>query len=856
MRYSIHKIAEITGGYFLQPPNVDAQIEHIILDSRQVIFPASSIFLALKGRRHDGHDFVQDLYQNGVRHFLVSQKPEANVVATSPNANFLVVPNTQQAFHELAKWHRQQFALPVIGITGSNGKTVVKEWLFQLMHPEYHIVRSPRSFNSQTGVPLSVLQINADHQLGIFEAGISQLNEMNSLAKILVPDIGILTNIGDAHSEGFPNIETKLREKTQLFYSAEKIIYCLDDALILKSMNDLLQARLDHPPQCISWSATGKSASVQVEYITAKDANSTELKISAGTFTKVPDFKATVPFTDAASIQNSIHCVCLMLSMGYEPSIIASRLSKLEPVAMRLELKEGINGCTIINDTYNSDLTSLTIALNFLEQQNQPLLKKNLKRTLILSDILQSGKSPEMLYAKVAGLIAEKRIDRFIGIGSEVASIRKELPASMNACFYATTPDLLENFADLNFRDEFILLKGARKFGFEQIANRLATRIHQTTLEVNLSALLHNLRMYQSHLNPGTRLMVMVKASAYGSGSSEVAKLLEFQHVDYLGVAYADEGVELRKAGVQLPIMVMNPEETTFEALVRYRLEPEMYSLGILKKFQTFLKKHPSLSENYLPAIHLKLETGMKRLGFEKEDLTELIRELKNPLFGNTFFTVKSIFSHLAGSEAKEHDEFTKEQFSEFSNLYEQLASSLGYRPLRHILNSSGILRFPNYQMEMVRLGLGLYGIDSSGILQSKLQTVNTLKATVSQIKKANAGETIGYGRKGRIDKPSRIATISIGYADGLLRKAGNGRFSVLIGKKRAPIIGNVCMDMIMADVTDIPELREGDSVIIFGKSEAGGELRVEELANVLDTIPYEVFTSISGRVKRVYVQE
>ncbi|MBI5916683.1 MAG: bifunctional UDP-N-acetylmuramoyl-tripeptide:D-alanyl-D-alanine ligase/alanine racemase [Bacteroidetes bacterium] len=845
MRYSIQQIAEITGGSFLAPPS-EAVIEHLLLDSRQVIFPASTLFIALQGRRHDGHEFLRELYDSGVRNFIVSkppknnQQPTANSQQPFPSANFILVKNAHAAFHQLAAWHRHQFGLPVVGITGSNGKTIVKEWLFQLLHEDYHIVRSPKSFNSQTGVPLSVLQITPEHTLGIFEAGISKPDEMGKLAPILDPDIGIFTNIGEAHSEGFPDIETKLREKLILFKNAKTVIYCVDNQLIDDEMKKLTGITF------FTWSATGKEAGLQIESI-RQHSNGTTLTSRPSSLVPHPS-SLEIPFTDAASVENAIHCWALMLHLGYADQTIADRMARLEPVAMRLELKEGQNGCTVINDSYNSDLTSLTIALNFLEQHG-----KSLRRTLILSDILQSGQPQAQLYGTVARLLLEKRLDRLIGIGRQVAFLKKLLPDGFDARFYAGTAAFLEDFPQLVFRDEIILLKGARHFEFERIANQLVTKFHKTVLEVNLSALLNNLRVYQSRLLPGTKMMVMVKAGAYGSGSVEVAKLLEFQHVDYLGVAYADEGVALRKAGIQLPILVMNPEEATFEALVRYRLEPEIYSRSLLENFTKFLENHfaqktadsDSVTSLNQP-IHLKLDTGMHRLGFEEKDLDSVIEMVaRSPV------TVQTIFTHLAASEAPAHDGFTHEQAARFEKMYEKLAVGLGYRPMRHILNSGGIVRFPQHQMEMVRLGIGLYGIDSSGLLQDRLQTVNTLKATISQVKTLEPGETVGYGRMGKAQRPMRIATLSLGYADGLLRRAGNGQYSVLINGKKAPLVGNVCMDMTMADVTGISDAAEGDAVIIFGK-----ELPVQELAASLGTIPYEIFTTISERVKRVYVQE
>jgi len=876
MRYPIQQIAEIMGGQLVSSPTDAAApsgvIEHLLLDSRQVIFPASSLFIALQGRRFNGHEFIADLYAAGVRSFVVSKK-SANLL-DFPQASFILVKNTHEAFHALAAWHRSQFALPVIGITGSNGKTIVKEWLFQLLHEDHYIVRSPKSYNSQTGVPLSALQIAPEHTLGIFEAGISKLAEMEKLERILRPTIGIFTNIGEAHQEGFPDMKTKIREKLVLFKDCETLIYCVDNELVAEEIQVAFQGR---KPQFFTWSAFGKTADLRIlnhHFSNGKTKISASFDEPGKSESRFIEIE--IPFTDVASIENATHCWAALLHLDLPDEVIVERMARLEPVAMRLELKEGLNGCTIINDSYNSDLTSLGIALNFLGQQSPSRTSggKQLRRTLVLSDILQSGQTVAQLYGTVAGLLIEQRIDRLIGIGKKVEHLKKYLPDSFDARFYPTTQALLDDFSELSFRDEAILLKGARQFEFERIANRLAIKFHKTVLEVNLSALLNNLRVYQSQLGPGTKMMVMVKAGAYGSGSAEVAKLLEFENVDYLGVAYADEGVELRKAGIQLPILVMNPEAATFEALVRYKLEPEIYSLGLLRNFLEFLDTHfaqanvsheprvtPTGGSNHQSPpqgqaitsyqIHIKFDTGMHRLGFEEGDLPALLSLLLEKSETRPALTVKTVFSHLAASEAPQHDGFTKEQFARFQKMYEELAAGLGYPPMRHILNSGGIVRFAEQQMEMVRLGIGLYGIDSSGLLQDRLQVVNTLKATISQIKNVAAGETIGYGRLGKAERPMRIATISLGYADGLLRRAGNGRFSVGVNGHRAPIIGNVCMDMTMVDVTDIPSATEGDSAIIFG-----AEPTVQELAAVLGTIPYEIFTTISERVKRVYVQE
>lgn len=815
----------------------DRVIEHVLLDSRQVIYPASSLFIALKGRQSDGHSFVPELYEKGVRSFLVSRLPSDP--GKFPEAAFLKVRDTQQAFHRLAAFHRGRFNLEVVGITGSNGKTIVKEWLHQLLSEDFSIVRSPRSYNSQTGVPLSVLQINEGHQLGLFEAGISQPGEMEKLEAILKPDVVIFTNIGAAHSEGFPDLKTKLAEKLKLIKSASVVIYRKDGKLIDEQVR---QVKKDGQT-LLTWALDGEEsdASIHIQKTGGDSGVRSFQELQVTVPQKNLSFQVSIPFADDAAIENACHCIAFMLYKGYDASTIRRRIAKLEPVAMRLELKEGINECTIINDSYNSDLTSLTIALDFLDQQNT-----DLKKTLILSDVLQSGMNAEQLYRKVASLVQEKRIDKMIGVGKEVCAISSFLPKNIEQYYFPDTASLLEAFEKPGFSKEIILLKGARVFEFEQIANRLSSRVHNTVLEVNMGALLHNLRTYQGLLNPGTRLMVMVKAGAYGSGSVEVAKLLEFQHVDYLGVAYADEGVELRKRGIQLPVMVMNPEAATFDSLIRYDLEPEIYSLNLLRSFIQFLDGRLPKPQREI-GIHIKLDTGMHRLGFDEGEIDELTGLLRRA----ASIKVLTVFSHLAASEDQSHDSFTKRQVQRFERMFEKIAASIGYTPHRHILNSSGIVRFPEWQMDMVRLGLGLYGVDSSGVLSEKLQVVNTLKATVSQIKLVEPGESVGYGRKAVADKPMRTATISIGYADGLLRRAGQGRFSVLIKGQRAPLVGNVCMDMAMADVSHIPDVAIGDEVIIFGS-----EPTVEELADCLDTIPYEIFTSISPRVKRVYIQE
>ena len=824
MSYTVAEIKNILGAKWLQKTAPDARPTQLMLDSRVHAPGSSAIFFAIPGQRHDGHDFLPNCYANGVRHFIVSQPVQPEQL---PEANILLVNNTLDALQQLAAHHRAQFQLPVIGITGSNGKTVVKEWLSQLAQ-QHRVVRSPKSYNSQIGVPLSVWQLQPEHELGIFEAGISTTGEMERLTPIARPDIGIFTNLGPAHREGFPSRAVKLAEKMLLFDTAHTLIVCADHTDILQAAEAWRKAQEGR--RLFTWSLKGRPASFNIK--AEQRASMTRLHC---TIAKGTAFVIEFPFPDAASTENICHCMAALLVLGYTPADFQNPIRKLEPVEMRLELKAGINRCTLINDAYSNDLASLRIALQFARQQ---LPKGPL--TLILSDFLQSGQTLKDLYGEVAELIRRFQVERLIAIGQDIKTLETQLPDSVKQQYHPDTTSFLQQLQNLDFNEELILVKGARAFAFERIAQRLEQKAHKTVLEVNLSALVHNLNQYNRILRPGTKIMVMVKAAGYGSGSEELAKLLEFHQVDYLGVAYADEGIELRKAGVQLPILVLNPEPASFESLVRYRLEPEVYSLELLHELLKTGNKEKGLH------IHLKIDTGMHRLGFEADDMPELISRLQ----ANPWLRVQSVFSHLAASDNPAHDAFTHQQARTFTDMYEQLEKTLGYHPMRHIANTSGMVRFPEYQFEIVRLGIGLYGIDASG-LQDQLRVVNTLKATISQIKDLQGGETVGYNRNGPIDRPSRIATISIGYADGLLRLAGNGRYSVLVHGKRAATVGNVCMDMTMIDVTDIPEASEGDEVIIFGEQPP-----VQELAECLQTIPYEVFTNIAGRVKRVYWQE
>ncbi|MFN0036464.1 MAG: bifunctional UDP-N-acetylmuramoyl-tripeptide:D-alanyl-D-alanine ligase/alanine racemase [Saprospiraceae bacterium] len=863
MTYHLSDIQTILRAEWLQKTEADPTVEHLLFDSRSVAAPAVSLFFALPGKHRDGHRFLPELYAQGVRQFVVSKNVDTKKL---PEANILKVENTLDALQNLTACHRSRFQIPVIGITGSNGKTVVKEWLAQLLSPDFDLVRSPKSYNSQIGVPLSVWQMQERNTLAIFEAGISQPGEMVRLEKIIRPTIGIFTNLGPAHQEGFSSDVEKLEEKMRLFENVECLVCRAEDLHLCtgdfsrrnapkESQNEPLHISAAEAagtaPRTFCWSENpNEPADLQILKIEKLESGTTRIearinpnhpKPNAQAFISLPRLGGVhrssfiVPFSDAASIENALHCWAVMLLLGIPQEEIERRMLHLEPVEMRLEVKAAIHGCTLINDAYSNDLASLRLALQFARQQ-----AGKEKLTLILSDILQSGQPSDVLWAEVAAAARTQTVGRFIGIGRDIPAIQKKLPASVEAVFYPDTESFLEHIAEHDFREETILLKGARAFAFERIARRLEQKAHKTVLEVNLSALAHNLKTYQRLLQPSTKMMVMVKAEGYGSGAAQVAKLLEFHQVDYLGVAYADEGIALRQAGVNLPILVLNPEPASFDVLWRFRLEPEVYSLPMLHEIAAFASAGKPL------AIHLKLDTGMHRLGFEPADIAQLVEVLKPA----PQLRVASVFSHLAASDAAKHDDFTRRQAAVFSEMFGQISAALGYAPLRHICNTGGIEHWPEFHFDMVRLGIGLYGIGGKN-LHGQLHTVNSLKATVSQIKTLAPGETVGYNRNsGPLAAPARIATISIGYADGLLRLAGGGRFSALLRGQRAPTLGNICMDMTMLDVTQIPDAEVGDEVTIFGEN-----LPVQELAECLQTIPYEVFTNISERVKRVYWQ-
>ena len=824
--YNLTDIAVILKGELINIQN-NILIKDILTDSRKFTSAENCLFFALTSKRNDGHKYISELYNKGLRCFVVSKYPED--ISKFPDAGFIFVKDTLKALQGLSSYKRKQFNIPVIGITGSNGKTIVKEWLSQLLSEKFKIVKSPKSYNSQIGVPLSVWQMNSEYELGIFEAGISEPDEMANLQNIIQPTIGVFTNIGHAHDENFINYEQKIGEKLKLFTKVDILIYCSDHIEIKEK---ILKLEVFKEIKSFTWSRK-YPANLN---ILKTESNQKSTKITAKF--KESEIQIEIPFTDDASIENAIHCWAVLLYFDINNEQINQQMKHLSPVAMRLELKEGINNCSIINDSYSSDINSLNIAIDFLNQQ-----KQHKKKTIILSDILQSGREDNDLYSEIAELLYKKQISRIIGIGH---SIKKQSDKfKMDKAFFETTDEFLRDFIISNFNKESILLKGARIFEFERISNVLQQKAHETILEIDLNAVIHNLNYYRCKLSEKTKIMAMVKAFSYGSGSFEIANALQFHNVDYLAVAYADEGVELRKAGITLPIMVMNPEEQSFDVILKNELEPEIYSYRILQLFINAIDNHLIDKTKEIP-IHIKLDTGMHRLGFELKDIDLLVELLKN----NLNIVVKSVFSHFAASENPEMDEFTIQQLNIFNKMCDILNDRLGISFIKHISNSAAILRFPDAHLDMVRLGLGLYGIASVGFEQSELQNVSTLRTIISQIKRISLNDTVGYGRKWKALRDTTIAILPIGYADGLSRQLSNGNGKVLVNNQFAPIIGNICMDMCMVDITDI-NANENDDVIIFGE-----KYSVTDIANDMGTIPYEVLTSISRRVKRVYFQE
>ncbi len=824
MSYTIESITERIGARRLG--NSPATIGWLLTDSRSLCFPEETLFFALITKRNNGARYIPELYDRGVRNFVIAEE-DAKQLDIRQDANYLVVASPLKALQKLAELHRRDFRIPVIGITGSNGKTIVKEWLHQLLSPDRRVVRSPRSYNSQIGVPLSVWQLDEEAELGIFEAGISEMGEMRALKNIIQPTIGILTNIGGAHQENFFSLQEKCMEKLSLFKDCDVVIYNGDDEFISNCVaKSMLTARE------IAWSRMDGERPLYISRVVKKEDHT----VISYRYLEM-DNTFCIPFIDDASIENALNCLAACLYLMTPADQITERMARLEPVAMRLEVKEGKNGCILINDSYNSDLGSLDIALDFLYRRSE---KKGLKRTLILSDILETGQNPIALYRRVSQLVQSRGIHKIIGVGPEISACSSRFDNIPECYFFPDTETLLASGLFRKLRDEVILVKGSRAFGFDVVSEELELKVHETILEVNLGAMIANLNRYRSMLRPETKMVCMVKASAYGAGSYEIAKSLQEHHVDYLAVAVADEGSELRKAGITASIIIMDPELTAFKTLFDYKLEPEIYNFHLL---DALIKAAEKEGITNFP-IHIKLDTGMHRLGFEPGEIPQLIHRLKN----QNAVIPRSVFSHFVGSDSPQFDAFTRRQIETFEKASLELQAAFSHKILRHICNTAGIERFPGAQFDMVRLGIGLYGINP--IDSSIINNVSTLKTTILQIREVPEEETVGYSRKGHLSRISRIAAIPIGYADGLNRHLGCGNAYCLVNGRKAPYVGNICMDVCMIDVTDI-DCREGDQVEIFGDN-----LPITVLSDVLDTIPYEVLTSISTRVKRIYYQD
>lgn len=819
MTYTIEKVATLIGAR--RYGEHETTIGWLLTDSRSLCFPEQTLFFALRSKRNDGHKYIDELYRRGVRSFVVEHEP-ADYQTAYPDANFLKVPSPLAALQRLAERHRDEFDIPVVGITGSNGKTWVKEWLYQILMPTMKVTRSPKSYNSQIGVPLSVWLLNEQTQVALFEAGISEPGEMLALHDIIQPTIGVLTSLGSAHQENFRNMDEKCMEKLQLFRDTEVIIYPSDDDTVSRCVR-----RSQYQGERIGWSRYSEKAPMYVK--TEGRKVSYIYKGVEGSY--------EIPFIDEASIENSITCAIVALYLGMSPEDLAERMAKLEPIAMRLEVKDGQRGLTLINDSYNSDVNSLDIALDFMNRRPE---QEGKCKTLILSDIYQTGETPAELYREVSDLLRKRGIDRFVGIGPEIMA-QAALFTVGQKWFFANVDDFLQSSVFHNMHDEIVLLKGARPFGFERISELLEQKVHETILEVDLNAVVENLNHYRSFMKPETKIVCMIKADAYGAGAVEIAKTLQDHRVDYLAVAVADEGVTLRKAGITQNIIVMNPEMSSFKTLFDYDLEPEVYSFRLMDALIQAARKEGITGW----PVHLKLDTGMHRLGFDpRHDIDKLIDRLKH----QTAIIPRSVFSHFVGSDNDDFDNFSAHQFELFDEGSKKIQAAFSHKILRHMDNSAGIEHFPERQMDMCRLGIGLYGVDprTNGILS----TVSTLKTTILQLRNVPKEETVGYSRKGKLERDSVIAAIPIGYADGLNRKLGNRHCYCLVNGQKAEYVGNICMDVAMIDVTDIP-CQEGDSVEIFGKN-----LPVTVLSDVLETIPYEVLTSVSNRVKRVYYQD
>lgn len=852
MKYTIEKITTLIGARRIG--DTEAVVSWLLTDSRSLCFPEETLFFALRSGRNDGHNYIPELYRRGVRnfvvergHFRLSDVTRVSDVTASTGtggglagANILEVVSPLEALQRLAERHRDEFDVPIVGITGSNGKTMVKEWLYQLLSPYKIVTRSPKSYNSQIGVPLSVWLLGEQTEVGLFEAGISQPGEMQALRDIIQPSIGVLTSLGTAHQENFRSMDEKCQEKLSLFHDAKVVAYNSDDNVVSRCMR-----KSGYHGEKLSWSKEDPQAAMFIKKIERRNTVSTLYYIYKG-----KEGTYHLPFIDDASVECSIAAAVVALYLGVTPEELDVRMSQLEPVAMRLEVKEGQHGCTLINDSYNSDINSLDIALDFMSRRPD---QEGKSRTLILSDIYQSGVTPHELYHRVMELAVKRGVTKFIGIGKEIKRIlaaegggqiagdqTAKLPGTV-AFFFDDVEEFLRSEVFKGLRNEIVLIKGARDFGFDQITEMLEQKVHETILEVNLNAVVENLNHFRSYMKPDTKIICMVKADAYGAGAVEVSKTLQDHRVDYLAVAVADEGVTLRKNGITSNIMIMNPEMTAFKTMFDYDLEPEVYSFRIMDALIKAAEKEGIT--NY--PVHIKLDTGMHRLGFDPvQDIDEVINRLKH----QNAIIPRSVFSHFVGSDSDDFDTFSAHQFELFDTASKKLQSAFEHKILRHICNSAGIEHFPERQLDACRLGIGLYGVDSRD--NHIINTVSTLKTTILQLRHVPKDETVGYSRKGVLTRDSVIAAIPIGYADGLNRHLGRGKGYCLVNGQKAPYVGNICMDVALIDVTDIP-CKEGDTVEIFGE-----HLPVTVLSDILDTIPYEVLTGVSNRVKKVYYQD
>ena len=829
MNYSITEISNVLELTSERIIDEDAIVSQLLTDSRSLTMPGETIFFALRTDADDGHNYIPDLFAKGVRNFVVAS--DYYPLPECLGANYLSVESPLEALQALATFHRRRFReLPVIGITGSRGKTTVKEWLYQLLKDDYRIVRSPRSYNSQIGVPLSLWEIDNNTDLAIIEAGISTTGEMDNLQAMIRPTIGIITNLGSEHNDGFASMEQKAQEKAKILYNCESVVYCADDPLVTHTIAPLVESDV---AMGMSWSRNHCEAPLQVE---STDRNEKSITVHYNYCDEASE--VTIPFTADRDLDNAIICLAVLLQMGIDRDVIAERMAALTPVGTRLNVIEGVNNCTVIVDSYTSDYYSLTPALNFMTRR-----AGNRSCTVILSDLATESYSGDELYIRVSELLMTKRVNRLMGIGKEMCRYSHYFDGMPQARFYNDTQEFMNDFAKGDFDNETILIKGDPRYGFSQIIDLLEAKQHMTVMEVDLNALAHNFKFFKTLIKPSTKTIGMVKASGYGAGSYEIAKTLQDCGCDYLAVAVHDEGVELRKASITMPVIVLNPNGVNYKAMFQYRLEPELYSIEMARDLIKEGKRYGVIG---FP-VHIKIDSGMHRLGFTREQLPELIELLK----GQDIITPASVFTHLSVADEPDQDDYTKSQFEYFDTCSEMLQQSFDHYIMRHVLNTSGIVRFPERQYDMVRIGIGLYGIrtlfDGS---EDTLKPVSALRSIIISIKDWPAGTTIGYGRHGVLERDSRIATVTIGYADGFDRHFGNGAVKMWLNGKLCPTVGNVCMDAVMIDVTDVP-CKVGDTVEIFGE-----HVPIEQLSEARGTIPYEILTSVSPRVKRVYYRE